>query len=320
MMAPAAGESPFRVGFFLAPDFPMLAFSAAIEALRVANWVSGRTLYEWTLVSEDGGPVSPSSAIAMQPHAAMSQIDRIPLLLFCLGINGSKYRNGRVFAWLRRLTRARTILGGIGTGAYALARAGLLDGYRCTLHWEELDNFAREFPNLRVTADLFEIDRDRMTCPGGTASLDMMFHLIGQQHGSELCRQIADEFMQHRVRSANDPQRMSLRSRTGTGDERLLSVIAAMESHLEDPLSLERLCCISGLSRRHLQRRFTETFGQAPSLFYRKLRLQRARKMLMRGTGSILDVAVANGFASSAHFSRRYREEFGRSPREDRAR
>lgn len=316
-MAGAADACPFRVGFFLAPNFPMLAFSAAIEALRVANWVSGRTLYEWVLVSEDGGPVSPSSAISMQPHVAMSDIEPVPLMLFCLGINGNQYRNARVFAWLRRLARARTMLGGIGTGAYALARAGLLDGYRCTIHWEELENFAREFPHLHLTAGLFEVDRDRMTCPGGTASLDMMFHLIEQQHGSDLAWEIADEFIQHRVRSADDPQRMSLRARTRTGDERLLSVVAAMEAHLEDPLPLERLCSISGLSSRHLQRRFAEAFGQPPSVFYRQLRLQRARKMLMRGSRSILDVAVANGFASGAHFSRCYREEFGRSPRED---
>jgi AraC family transcriptional regulator, glycine betaine-responsive activator len=312
--------SPYQVGFFLAPNFPMLAFSAAIEALRVANWVSGRSLYEWVLISEDGGPVAPSSGIAMQPQAAMSEIDRLPIMLFCAGIGGSKYRNKRVFAWLRKLVRNKTILGGIGTGAYALARAGLLDGYRCTLHWEEFENFSREFPNLRVTADLFEVDRDRMTCPGGTASLDMMFHLIEQQHGRDLAWEIADEFIQHRVRSAHDPQRMSLQSRTRVNDVRLLSAIAAMEQNLEDPLPLNRLCRVSGLSLRHLQRLFTEVLGRSPTAFYRQLRLQRARKMLMHGTRSILDVAVANGFVSGAHFARCYRAEFGRPPREERSR
>jgi len=132
----------------------------------------------------------------------MAKIDRFPIMLVCAGIGGNKYRNKRVFAWLRRLARNRTMMGGIGTGAYALARAGLLDGYRCTVHWEEFENFAREFPQLRLTADLFEVDRDRLTCPGGTASLDMMFHLIEQQHGRDLAWEIADEFIQHRVRSA----------------------------------------------------------------------------------------------------------------------
>ena len=196
------GRPVVRIGFFLVPNFPMLAFSAAIEALRVANWVSGRNLYEWTLISEDGAPVSPSSGIAITPHTAMAEIDRFPIMLVCAGIGGNKYRNKRVFAWLRRLARNRTMMGGIGTGAYALARAGLLDGYRCTVHWEEFENFAREFPQLRLTADLFEVDRDRLTCPGGPASLDMMFHLIEQQHGRDLAWEIADEFIQHRVRSA----------------------------------------------------------------------------------------------------------------------
>jgi AraC family transcriptional regulator, glycine betaine-responsive activator len=313
------GGPAVRIGFFLVPNFPMLAFSAAIEALRVANWVSGRTLYEWTLVSEDGAPVSPSSGIAMTPHKAMAEIDRFPIMLVCAGIGGNKYRNKRVFAWLRWLARNRTVMGGIGTGAYALARAGLLDGYRCTIHWEEFESFAREFPQLRLTADLFEVDRDRLTCPGGTASLDMMFHLIEQQHGRDLAWVIADEFIQHRVRSANDPQRMSLQSRTRINDVRLLSVVTAMEKNLEDPLPLKQLSKISGMSLRHLQRRFTEVMGKPPTLFYRELRLQRARKMLMHGTRSILDVAVANGFISGSHFTRCYRAHFGRPPREERA-
>ena len=313
------GRPVVRIGFFLVPNFPMLAFSAAIEALRVANWVSGRNLYEWTLISEDGAPVSPSSGIAMTPHKAMAEIDRFPIMLVCAGIGGNKYRNKRVFAWLRRLARNQTVMGGIGTGAYALARAGLLDGYRCTIHWEEFENFTREFPQLRLTADLFEVDRDRLTCPGGTASLDMMFHLIEQQHGRDLAWEIADEFIQHRVRSANDPQRMSLQSRTRINDVRLLSVITAMENNLEDPLPLKQLSRISGMSLRHLQRRFTEVMGKSPTLFYRELRLQRARKMLMHGTRSILDVAVANGFVSGSHFTRCYRTHFGRLPREERA-
>jgi transcriptional regulator GlxA family with amidase domain len=315
-----AAASTYRVGFFLVPNFPMLAFSAAIEALRVANWVSGQPLYDWLLISEDGKPVSPSSGIAMQPQAAMGSVERLPMMLLCAGIGGSKFRNKRVFAWLRKLARNNTILGGIGTGAYALARAGLLDGYRCTLHWEEFENFSREFPHLRLTADLFEFDRDRLTCPGGTASLDMIFHLVEQQHGRDLAWEIADEFIQHRVRSADDPQRMSLQSRTRVGDARLLAAIAAMEKNLEEPLSLRDLCRVSGLSLRHLQRRFTEVLGRSPSGFYRQLRLQRARKMLMRGSRSILEVAVANGFVSGAHFTRCYRAEYGRPPREERAR
>jgi transcriptional regulator GlxA family with amidase domain len=311
---------PVRIGFFLIPDFPMLAFSAAIEALRVANWVSGRTLYEWTLLSEDGASVSPSCGIAVTPHAAMASVDRFPIMLVCAGIGGNRYRNKRVFAWLRRLARNRTVLGGVGTGAYALARAGLLDGYRCTIHWEELENFAREFPHLQVTADLLEVDRDRMTCPGGTASLDMIFHIVEQQHGRDLAWQIADEFIQHRVRSPHDPQRLSPESRTPISDQRLIAAVAAMEKNLEDPLSLEQVCAASGLSLRHLQRRFVEVLGKPPTEFYRELRLQRARKMLMHGSKSILDVAVANGFVSGSHFSRCYRAQFGRTPREERRR
>jgi transcriptional regulator GlxA family with amidase domain len=158
-----------------------------------------------------------------------------------------------------------------------------------------------------------------MTCPGGTASLDMILNLIERRHGRDLAGEIADEFIQHRVRDGNDPQRMTLESRTRIGDPRLLSAISAMEKNLEEPLSLRQLCAVSGLSLRHLQRRFTEVLGRSPSAFYRELRLQRARRMLMHGSRSILEVAVATGFVSGSHFSRCYRAQFGRPPREEQA-
>ena len=311
-------ELPQHLAFLLVPHFSLIAFTAAVEPLRLANRASGKELYRWHLFSGDGRPVTASNGITLHPEGALEQATGFGTVILCSGIDGHLYEDRQVFAQLRRLERAGADIGALCTGSHILAKAGLLDGYRCTIHWEELENFAREFPHLEVTADLIEADRDRLTCPGGTASLDLIFHIVQQQHGRDLAWQIADEFIQHRVRSPNDPQRLSLEARTRINDARLLAAVAAMEKNLEDPLSLEQICTASGLSLRHLQRRFLEVLGKPPTEFYRELRLQRARKMLMHGSRSILDVAVANGFVSGAHFSRCYRAQFGRTPREER--
>jgi transcriptional regulator GlxA family with amidase domain len=241
-------------------------------------------------------------------------------MLVCAGVDGCYYRDRRTFAWLRTLARHGTILGGIGTAAYLLARAGVLDGHRCTIHWEDLESFTQEFPELEVTSGLFEIDGARMTCAGGTAALDMVLSLIAARHGHHLAGAIAEQFIQHQVRAGGDHQRMNLQSRMGVSDARLLAAIAAMESNVEEPLSLESLCAASGVSIRHLQRLFHTQLGQSPLDFYRALRLRQARQMLLHGSVSILDVAVATGFVSSSHFTRRYRELFGLTPREERRR
>jgi AraC family transcriptional regulator, glycine betaine-responsive activator len=311
-------NEPMKIGFFLIPNFPMLAFSAALEPLRVANWVVGRALYSWHIFSIDGLPVQSSSGVPIPAEQSIDSVDHFPLMLVCAGIDGHVYNNKQAFAWMRRLARGGTILGGIGTAAFALARAGLLDGHRCTIHWEEAERLSQKFSAIEVADSLFEIDGNRMTCAGAVASLNMMLSLIERHHGKRLAGDIADELLQHDVRSGDQPQRVALSLRTRTSDPRLLAAVEAMEDNLEDPLPFSGICGRSGLSPRHLQRRFSETFGCTLTDFYRELRLRHARKLLMHDSKSILDVAIATGFKSGSHFTRRYRARYGRVPKDER--
>jgi transcriptional regulator GlxA family with amidase domain len=235
-------------------------------------------------------------------------------------VGGCYYSDKQVFAWLRTLARNGTCLGGIGTAAYILARAGLLADHRCTIHWEDTATFRQEFPELHITSSLYEKDRNRMTCSGGTAALDMMLDLISSRHGAMLAGEIADQFMRHKARDGSDDQRMSLDRRTGIRDARLLKAIEIMEARIEDPLPLEAICQTSDLSLRHLQRLLRDTLGESPTEFYRAVRLRHARNMLLHGSDSILEVAMASGFVSASHFTRRYRELFGVTPSEERRR
>ena len=294
-------EVPTKLGFLLIENFSLMAFTSAVEPLRSANRMAGRTLYEWRLYSIDGGPVSASNGIQVVPHAPMSEVDREKITVLVTGIDVHRYEDDQVLGFLRRMARTGSAIGALCTGAHVLARAGLLENRRCTIHWENLGGFTEEFPEIEVSSDLYEIDRDRFTCSGGTASLDMMLHLIGRQHGQTLANQVSEQFIHDRIREPHDHQRMELRARLGVSHPKLISVIGEMEGNLEEPLSQTDLADRAGLSTRQLERLF-QVFGLHTHRYYLTLRLQRARQLLVQTSMSILSVALACGFVSASHF------------------
>jgi transcriptional regulator GlxA family with amidase domain len=310
---------PERIGFFVVPQFALMGFASAIEPLRSANRLSGRTLYSWHILSKDGrDPVPASNGIAVLPEASIENPPPLDALVVCAGIDAHLYDDRQVFGWLRRLARKPIEIGGLSLGTYVLARAGLLDGHRCTLHWENLTSFAEAFPDLAVTAELFEIDRDRFTCSGGTAALDLMLHLIGKQHGAALATAVSEQFIHERIRDATDRQRMALPARLGARHPKLLAVVKRMEETLEETVSCAELARGVKLSGRQLERLFRKYLGCTPTRYYLDLRLKRARLLLLQTSLSVLDVALACGFVSASHFSKCYREQFGRTPRAER--
>ncbi len=314
----AQPEPPETIGFLLVPKFSMMAFTSTVEPLRAANRMSGRDLYSWRLISSDGAPVEASNGIAMMPDSSIATADDLPTLIVCSGIDVHLVRDKETFSWLRRQARKGARIGAICTGSHILARAGLLDGYRCTIHWENIPGFTEAFPDIEVTGELFEIDRNRFTCSGGTAPLDMMLHMITTRHGHDLATAISDQFIHDRMRGPNDHQRMTLQSRLGVRDAKLISVIAQMESNLEEPLSRVDLADSVDLSTRQLERLFRKNLASTPKHYYVELRLRRARQLLLQTSMSVLDVALACGFVSASHFSKRYREFVGKTPREER--
>jgi transcriptional regulator GlxA family with amidase domain len=311
-------ELPQRIGFLLVPQFSMIAFTAAVEPLRLANRLSGKALYEWVLVSADGLPVQASNGIELKPARSIANADDLDVIMVCSGLDVHTFRDRAVLSWLRRRDRQGADIGAICTGAHLLAVAGLLDGYRCTIHWENLPSFAESFPDIDVSSELFEIDRKRFTCSGGTAALDMMLNVIAMQHGHELAAAVADQFIHERIRDRHDHQRISLPARLGVRHPKLLSVIELMEQNLEEPLSRAQLATSAGLSTRQLERLFRKYLGRSPARYYLELRLNKARLLLLQTNMSVIDVALACGFVSASHFSKCYRDFFGRTPRRER--
>lgn len=318
MAEQAREETAQQYGFFLHPHFSMLAFTSAVEPLRAANRLSGRKLYSWLIISRDGNPVLASNGIEVVPHAGIDDVGQLSNVIVVAGLNAHLHADKRLFAWLRKLERQGCRMGALSTGSYTLARAGLLDGYRATIHWENLDGFREDFPELEVTSELFEIDGSRFTCSGGTAALDLMLSLIALEHGRDLATQVAEQFIHERIREAHDQQRMSLRGRLGISHPKLLKVIEMMEQNLEEPLPRSALARANGLSTRQLERLFRKYLNRTPTRYYLELRLHRARALLNQTSLSILDVALACGFVSASHFSKCYREFFAKTPREER--
>jgi len=312
--------------FFLVPNFTMLPFAAAIETLRIANRMLGYEAYNWRLCSSDGEKVHSSAGIALEVNSSVTDErrnlggeDRPNMVLVCSGIEIEQYQNKTTYAWLRETYHRGIAVGSLCTGAHVLAQAGLLNGKRCAIHWENLPGFAEAFPQVEVYADLYEVDSNLYTCAGGTASLDMMLNLIGQDFGENLVNRVCEQHLTDRVRSASDRQRLPLRARLGVQNSKVLSIIEIMENNLAEPLSLVDIADKAGLSRRQIERLFRQEMGRSPARYYLEIRLDRARHLLVQSSMPVVEVAVACGFVSASHFSKCYRELYGRSPQQERA-
>lgn len=315
-----SADSTTRIGFYLVPQFSLLAFSSALETLRMANQLSGKPLYQWTLVSSNGQEVACSNGIRFAVEHGAQTRERYDAVFVCSGLNVHLVKDEPGMQWLRQLDKQGTILGAICTGTYLLARADLLNDYRSTIHWENLAAAREEFPHLVISPELFEIDRKRYTCAGGTAPLDMMLSEIRMRHGNELATRISEQFMCERIRDQNDRQRVPLTQRIGASQPKLAEAVSLMEANIEEPMTLDELSHHVGLSRRQLERLFQRYLHCVPTRYYLELRLERARQLLLQSSMPIVDIALACGFISAPHFSKCYRDTFSLPPRDERRR
>jgi transcriptional regulator GlxA family with amidase domain len=304
------------VAFVLFPTFSFLAFASAIEPLRVANLLSGETLYRPILVSQDKQPVQASNGIPITPHYDLNDVPHCDLVVICAGYGGEHIANDTVSGWLRTLARQGVQLAGVGTGTYLLARAGLLDGRRCTVHWENVGSFAEQFRNVDVTDAIFVKDGPYWTSCGGAASMDLMLAIIATHQGAKLSKGIADQFVCSTIRGPDDKQHEA--ERFGTHHPDLAAVMELMEKNLEEPLTLTVLGRRTNISVRQIQRLFTTLLGKSPGQYYLELRLNRGRALLIQTPMSIAEIAMGSGFSSASHFSDSYKRFFKMSPLQER--
>ncbi|MHA6323729.1 GlxA family transcriptional regulator [Roseivivax sp. CAU 1753] len=307
-----------RFVFVLLNNFTLISFASAIETLRLANRMAGRELYSWTLVGEGGGTITCSAGTTFQLDSDLVPLRRDDTVVICGGLEVQSATTRPLLNWLRREARGGVRIGGLCTAAHVLARAGLMDGKRATIHWENQDSFLEEFDEIELTKAVFAVDGNRFTTAGGTASLDLMLKIIADQHGSALANAVADQLIYSAIRTDQDVQRLSVPTRIGVRHPKLAEVIHRMEAHIEEPISPATLARDVGMSTRQLERLFRRYLNRSPKRYYMELRLQKARNLLMQTDMSVINVALACGFTSPSHFSKCYRAHYETTPYRER--
>ncbi|ROO27017.1 AraC family transcriptional regulator [Salinisphaera orenii MK-B5] len=310
-----------RVGFLLIPGFSHIGFSSAIEPLRMANMVSSTPVFEALTASVDGQIVAASNGVETVPDTLLDELTDIDTLLVC-GPNPIAFPQPAYLGHrLRRMAAEGVVLGGLDTGTVLLARAGLLDGYRCTIHWQDRESMLVAFPDIVVSDHLYEIDRNRLTSGGGTAAMDMMLHYIAMVRADgDLAGAAAALLVHDRIRTGRESQHLPLRHEVGMTRPKLRDAVTIMEANIEEPLALAELARHAGLSKRQLERLFAAELDCTPSSYYMQLRLNIARTRLRYSQASIAEVAHGCGFGSNSYFTRRYSRLFGRTPSAERRR
>lgn len=314
--------APVTVYALLLPGYSLLALASLADVVHALNQTRRSKLAQIVLVTPDDAPASSSAGLAFadtRPFlTASDDIDADKDLLIV--ISDAPLPEDGFDATIDRLrSYSGMALGGVGTGAWLLARAGLLDGHRATIDWPYSVMFAEEFPRVIATSNLFELAPRRLTAAAGTAALDLMLAWVARQFGDDPVTDIADALGLERVRPSDQPQRVPLSARIGGGQPKLTEAVALMEANIAEPLPTEDIARLVGVSRRQLERLFKQYLESLPSRYYLELRLVRSRALLTQTSQSILQIGLSCGFSSGPHFSSAYRNHFGLTPREERS-
>lgn len=318
---PQETDRMLKLLMIVTPNFNLLATTGFIDPLRAANYLDGVAHASWQFASVEGGLVQASNGLSV-PTRPLSEIagDSFHIVVVSSSWSPEAHAAPPLLVALRRWARGGVTIGALDTGAFILAQAGLLDGRRATVHYEHIDALAELHADIDVSENLFTLGPQRFTCCGGAAAIDMGLHFLHLHCGEALANAAARYIFHPAIRPEGAPQNPSALEPLGyTAPRALRQVITEMERNLEEPLPIPELCERVGLSQRQINRLFERYVGKTPVLYYRDIRLDRARGLVTQTDLQMAQIAAASGFASQAHFSKAYRERFGIAPRTDRS-
>ena len=307
-----------RFIFLLLDNFSLISYACAVEPLRLANRYHSSDFYEWKRASENGKTAECSAGTNFQVDMGLEETNRGDTIIICGGINVKDHTSKAILNWLRREARRGVHIGALCTASYVLAKAGLLNGKTATIHWENYDSFEEEFDEVALSKSVFVVDENRSSSAGGIASIDLILRFVSDDLGQDLANTVADQLIYNAIRTERDGQRLSIPTRIGVRHPKLSLVIQMMEKNIEEPISPSILAREVGMSTRQLERLFRRYLNRSPKRYYMELRLQKARNLLMQTEMSVINVALACGFASPSHFSKCYRSHYNTTPYRER--
>ena len=311
-------EATQKIGILLIEGYPIIPFSCVVDSMRAANRLSSRPLFKWEYYAADSTPIAASCGIIV-PTKPLAEGTALHSLIVVAPNTAQHFDNATTMKQLKALDRQNVSFGSVSSGSFVLARAGLLDHCRSTIHWENIPVFKELYPQAEVAFTLYEIHERRFTCSGGTAALDMMLKLIEIQFGRQLAQEISQQFQHDRIRTEIDSQQMADRIDLAMSAPKLIDVINLMESNIEVPLSLPNIAERCNLSLRQIERLFSKYRQLTPSQYYLSLRLMYAKQLLLNTNRSVIDISIASGFETQSYFTACYRKFYGSSPRNHRS-
>lgn len=307
----ADNDGVFTLSFLLLPEYAMVSLLSAIEPLRIANRLAGKEVFRWQCLSEDGESVVASNGMALEKPISINACSLPRNLFVTASFHPEKYMSATCIQWLRHVNKQGSVIGALDTGCYLLAKAKLLEGHKVTLHWEAKPAFQERYPHLNVSSELFEVDRKRITCSGGSAASDMILHLIEHYCQAEIAILVCEQLIRNEARNHSENQRLSLSHRLNVRHPKILNALELMNNNIETPLATKDIASDLSISIRQLERLFLQYLKCSPSIYYLQLRIEHAHYLLSDSGLSIAEIALASGFSSTAHFSRRYRAFYG---------
>jgi len=306
-----------RIAFCLCPGFPLFSLAAALDVLRYANRFTRRDHYQWLILSETDLPVSDGNGIPMAPGGRLDAAGRVDFAFCVAGFGASQLRQPRLGAWLSRQAHGGRDVGGISGGAFVLAAAGLLDQYSATTHWEDFESFCLLYPEVQTRYQRFVIDRARITCAGGSATLDLFIELVRQDLGNQVALKISRRMLLQE-QSVVAPGSLVNRTDARHCSAPVQRALSLIEAGVGQSISVNQLAQRSGISRRELLRLFRRELNNTPSRILRQRRLDRARALILNTGLPMTTIAESVGFSSQSHLTSSYRVEFGITPAQQR--
>jgi len=303
-----------RVTLLVLPESSMMSLASVLDTMRAANRLAGRVLFEWKIATLNGKPARLTCDIPVEPDMTLEQISAGDVLIVIASFNQQQHAGPVHLKQIKRLARKFTLVGGVEAGSWILARCGLLEGRTATTHREDLEEFATHFPGIDLKPDRFVVDGKLFTTGGASPTFDFMLYLIRKRYGYPLAMEVSGVFIYDGARSASDIQPLVSLGMLESDEPRVAAAIYVMEQHLDDTLSIVQIADRLELSVRMLEYLFRQALNLSPAAYYRRLRLQAARRMVVDTRLGLQEIAIRTGFNSLSAFSRRFRIHYQQTP------